>query len=64
MSAEIAGAEMAPGPLIFLPGQMSWERRDLALLEGIETPEDGLISLRGLAEDAGIDPADYGIDLG
>ena len=64
MSEEIAGAEMAPGHRIFLPGQMEWERREQALREGIEMPEDVLISLRGLAEDAGLDPADYGIDLG
>ena len=65
MSEEIAGAEMAsPGQRIFLPGQMEWEQRERALLEGIEMPEDVLISLRGLAEDAGMDPADYGIDLG
>ncbi len=64
MSEEIAGAEMAPGHRIFLPGQMEWERRERALLDGIEMPEDVLISLRGLAEDSGMDPADYGIDLG
>ena len=43
---------------------MEWERRERALREGIEMPEDVLISLRGLAEDSGIDPADYGIHLG
>jgi ureidoglycolate dehydrogenase (NAD+) len=64
MSEEIAAAEMAPGQRIFLPGQMEWERRERALREGIEMPEDVLISLRGLAEDSEIDPADYGIDLG
>ncbi len=64
MSAEIASAEMTPGQRIYLPGQMEWERRERALREGIEMPEDVLISLRGLAEDSGVDPADYGIDLG
>jgi ureidoglycolate dehydrogenase (NAD+) len=64
MSAEIASAEMTPGERIYLPGQMEWERRERALLDGIEMPEDVLISLRGLAEDSGMDPATYGIDLG
>ena len=64
MSAEIASAEMTPGQRIYLPGQMEWERRERALREGIEMPEDVLISLRGLAEDSGVNPADYGIDLG
>lgn len=63
MSKEIASAEMAPGQRIYLPGQMEWERRERALREGIELPEDVLISLRGLAADSGMNPNDYGIDL-
>lgn len=64
MSTEIAGAEMAPGERIYLPGQMEWERREQALQEGIEPPEDVLISLRGLAKESGVNPGDYGVDLG
>ena len=39
-----------PGPAaqrIYLPGEMEWERRDLALAEGIRFPDDVLASLHG-----------------
>ena len=64
MSDEIKSAKVAKGAAIFLPGEMEWERREKALAEGMDMPEDVLISLRGLAEDSGLDPADYNIDLG
>ena len=63
MSAEIKRAEMAEGVQIFLPGEMEWDKREKALAEGMELPEDVLISLRGLAEDSDLDPAEYHIDL-
>jgi LDH2 family malate/lactate/ureidoglycolate dehydrogenase len=39
---------------IYMPGEMEWERRDLALKQGMELPEDVVESLRGLAEDVGL----------
>ena len=64
MSEEIKAADVAEGAAIYLPGELEWRHRERALAEGIPLPEDVLISLRGLAEDSGIDPADYGINLG
>ena len=64
MCDEIKEAEMAPGYEIYLPGEMEWNNREKALAEGIVMPEDVLISLRGLAEDSGLNPADFGVDLG
>ena len=64
MSEEIKGASTAKGGTIFLPGEIEWNNRDKALTEGISMPEDVLISLRGLAEDSEIDPADFNLDLG
>lgn len=64
MSAEITSAEMAPGQRIYLPGEMEWERRENALIEGIELPEDVLISLRELAVESGVEPSKYGITFG
>ncbi len=64
MCQEIKGAETARGGTIYLPGEMEWEKREKALVEGIVMPEDVLISLRGLAEDSGLDPADFNLDLG
>ena len=43
---------------------MEWQRREQALAEGIALPEDVLTSLRGLAADSGLDPGDFGVDLG
>ena len=40
---------------IYLPGEMEWERRDEALKNGIELPEDVIASLTGLAEDVGLE---------
>jgi ureidoglycolate dehydrogenase (NAD+) len=40
---------------IYLPGEMEWEKRQKALREGIDLPEEVVLSLRGLAEDVGLD---------
>lgn len=63
MSEEIKLAAPAKGGAIFLPGEMEWDHRERALRAGIEFPEDVLISLRGLADDSGLDPAAYGLDF-
>ena len=64
MCTEIKGAETAKDGAIFLPGEMEWNNREKALIEGIALPEDVLISLRGLAADSDLDPADFNLDLG
>ena len=64
MCAEIKQADMAEGYDIFLPGEIEWNNRERALKEGMVMPEDVLISLRGLAEDSELDPADFNVDLG
>ena len=65
MSEELKAAPTAAGTdRIYLPGEMEWERRDKALVEGMVLPEDVLISLRGLAADSELDPADYNLNLG
>ena len=65
MTEELKSAPTAAGAdRIYLPGEMEWERRDKALVEGMVMPEDVLIGLRGLAEDWDLDPADYSLDLG
>ena len=43
---------------IYLPGEMEWERRHAALVDGIALPPDVVASLRGLASDIGLDPLD------
>ena len=63
MSDAIKGADPAAGAAIYLPGEMEWQHRERALVEGIPLPEDVLVSLRGLAADSGLDPANYGLDL-
>ncbi len=40
---------------IYLPGEMEWERRDRALVEGMILPPDVVDSLMGLAQDVGIE---------
>jgi LDH2 family malate/lactate/ureidoglycolate dehydrogenase len=40
---------------IYLPGEMEWERRDQALLGGIEYPEDALRNLQSLAREMDLD---------
>lgn len=64
MCDEIKQADMAEGYEIFLPGEIEWSNREKALAEGIIMPEDVLISLRGLADDSGLNPTDFGVDLG
>jgi ureidoglycolate dehydrogenase (NAD+) len=64
MCDEIKEADMAEGYEIFLPGEMEWNNREKALADGIVMPEDVLISLRGLADDSGLNPANFGVDLG
>lgn len=50
--AELAAAPRAAGAeRIYLPGEMEWDRRERALRDGIELPEDVLESLRGLVKD-------------
>lgn len=50
--AEIRSAPKAQGTeRIYLPGEMEWERRERAMAEGIDLPEDVVASLRALAED-------------
>jgi LDH2 family malate/lactate/ureidoglycolate dehydrogenase len=52
--AEIRGAPKARGvEQIYIPGEMEWERRERALAEGINLPDDVLVSLRPLAEEMG-----------
>ena len=64
MCQEIKSASPAKGGTIFLPGEIEWNQREQALADGIAMPEDVLISLRGLAEESGLDPADFNLDLG
>jgi len=40
---------------IFLPGEMEWERREKALVDGIDLPEDVIMSLRALSQELGLD---------
>jgi len=55
---EIHGTPRADGvERVYLPGEMEWERRDRALVEGIRFPDDVLASLRGLAEEFDLDYA-------
>src|SRR5881397_224412 len=53
---EIRGSEKAAGAdRIYLPGEMEWERREKALVEGIDLPDDVVASLRALAEELQLD---------
>ena len=63
MTTEIKEAKPAQNGNVFLPGEIEWNNRERALSEGIDFPEDVLISLRGLSKDSGIDPKQYNIDL-
>ncbi len=54
---EIKGAPKAVGAeRIYLPGEMEWERRDVALRQGLQLPDYVLVNLVGLAEDMGMMP--------
>ena len=62
MVDEIHAAPKAQGAeRIYLPGEMEWERRDLALAEGMDLPPYVRQNLLGLAGDIGLDPAEYHI---
>lgn len=39
---------------IYVPGEMEWERREKALAEGIELPDDVVANLRALEEELGL----------
>jgi LDH2 family malate/lactate/ureidoglycolate dehydrogenase len=53
---EIRSAPGARGAArIYLPGEMEWERREKALVEGIELPEDVVVNLRAMAEELSLD---------
>ena len=39
---------------IYLPGEMEWERREMALKQGISLPEDVIANLKRLGEESGI----------
>ena len=57
MIQEIKQAPKAVGvERIYLPGEMEWERRDMALQQGLQLPDYVLVNLRGLAEDVGMTP--------
>jgi len=61
---EIRAAPKAKGAeRIYLPGEMEWERREVALAHGILLPPHVLESLRGLAQDVAIDPAQFNLKL-
>jgi ureidoglycolate dehydrogenase (NAD+) len=55
MIREIKGAPRIAGvERIYLPGEMEWERRDLALRDGMQLPDYVLTNLLGHAEDVGM----------
>ena len=64
MIREIKSAPKAQGAdRIWLPGEMEWERRGKALVEGIPLPAEVVLSLRELAEDSGLDPERFNLKL-
>lgn len=61
---EIREAPKAKGATrIYLPGEMEWERREIALAQGMVMPAYVIESLRGLAADVGLDPAQFNLKL-
>jgi len=57
---EIKNAPKAKGASrIYLPGEMEWEKRGIALREGIDLPDEVRSSLEGLARDWKLDLDDY-----
>jgi LDH2 family malate/lactate/ureidoglycolate dehydrogenase len=53
---EIRAAPKAKGvERIYVPGEMECERRERAMVEGIDLPEDVVASLRPLAQEIGIE---------
>lgn len=64
MIREIKSAPLAKGAeRIYLPGEIELERQEDALVEGIMLPPDIVASLRGLAEDTGLDPAAFNLSF-
>jgi ureidoglycolate dehydrogenase (NAD+) len=64
MIREIKAAPLAKGAeRIYLPGEIELEKRDVAVVEGIMLPPDVIASLRGLAEDVGLDTAQFNLKL-
>ena len=58
MIREIKSAPLAKNAeRIYLPGEIEWDKYDAALAAGIELPPNVVSSLRGLAEDIGLDTA-------
>lgn len=56
MIREIKNAPKAKGSeRIYLPGEMEWEKRDLALKEGMKLPGDVILNLLELSRTAGLD---------
>ena len=52
---EIRSTPLAEGAeRILLPGDLEWERREVARRDGIELPPDVVANLRGVAEDLGM----------
>jgi LDH2 family malate/lactate/ureidoglycolate dehydrogenase len=58
---EIRTAPKVAGSQIYLPGEIEWTRREAALREGIDMPEDVVASLRLLAGDMGLDVSRLGM---
>jgi LDH2 family malate/lactate/ureidoglycolate dehydrogenase len=57
---EIRSAPKAKGTdRIYLPGELEWERRDRALREGIDLPEDAAANLRLLAAESGLNAEEW-----
>ena len=56
MIREIKAAPLAKGAeRIYLPGEIEWEKQEVALVAGIPLPPDVVASLRGLADDVGLE---------
>lgn len=55
MIVRIRGSALAAGSdRVYLPGEIEWEKQDEATATGIPLPPDVVASLRGLAEDTGL----------
>jgi L-2-hydroxycarboxylate dehydrogenase (NAD+) len=53
--AEIHSAPKSAGlERLYAPGEIEFRRREKALREGIDLPEDVVMSLRALAEESGL----------
>lgn len=62
---ELHAAPRASGvERVYVPGEMEWERREAALVDGIPLPPDVAAGLRGLGEDLGLSPEKFGLSLG